>query len=467
MPSDVTGDQRSTEAPINNIPHEILQEIFTHIHPYFTPSSKPIRMEGPNVWVLRLVSKSWSTLVMCTPELWTRFLIYQPTDASIETLRSALRRSANRALEVVINERKYSNDFTESSISVIPEVFDLFYREITRCKRFECHIQVSDPRNNEILTKLLDLDSSQLENLKEASFNVVGWDLVHAQRLYEKLRILPNISRLGWYGRLAPTTTLSGNRLTEINLGQPTPVDDVHCCLQLTTNIVDFRIGGLHPTDDTWDVLQVTLPYLHTLQLGICHGDSVSSLLNRLILPAIKNLSFLETEVTDSEIALKELLAQCQLENLDIAFTSDMFTEQHLLKRLDVQPSTSSLQSLKTLKLYLPSYWHYESNKRFRRNKFTRAIFDFLTNAHGLVPNLSSLELGDINGQEVLAAVCEMVQCFVGVNVPISELTLTLEDEEDNVDQENLNAQFHKELNSKGVPGTHHPTFSVRRHILW
>ncbi|KAI0750382.1 hypothetical protein C8Q74DRAFT_364679 [Fomes fomentarius] len=123
--------------PFNRLPVEIMVKVFCLVHQgsptygYTTHHRVPSPIARNTPWYPMLaVCHHWRAVVTATPMLWC--IIHAVSDASVEDLKTILSRSGNQPIEVILDNLKDVDLFTDALDTHLPRISTLLIRDTVR-----------------------------------------------------------------------------------------------------------------------------------------------------------------------------------------------------------------------------------------------------------------------------------------------------------------------------------------------
>nr|GAT50006.1 predicted protein [Mycena chlorophos] len=307
---------------IEDLPTEILGEIFGHVLPEYPARSAIVGLDSP--YALAEVCHRWREIVMDTPRFWAGLTIALHNNRllpfKLEFIQKALERSKTRPLSILLR--------SDHGIPILPNVIRLLFKH---CARWE-HLTLDLPGTlNQAAFSYAAVE--ELPLLKTLTIMPAARYDVH-YILPQFLRLFvaaPHFQRL-LQGHVADTETLhllplellTHLTLEDVELSRLAAVLKetralVHCCARP-------QVRTLRPVPHAFT--PITLPSLKTLILQDLNIDTVDgpNFLDALTLPALKSLELgellLGAEPLRILTSLIQRMAHNKLDSLFIGRTS-------------------------------------------------------------------------------------------------------------------------------------------------
>ncbi|KAJ6565985.1 hypothetical protein B0H10DRAFT_1075038 [Mycena sp. CBHHK59/15] len=330
----------------NDLPEEIIMEIFLHFATGGTTVTQPSAKAGP--LLLIQVCSVWRRVGLAMQELWSSLAIVTASSHNIphlELVRLWLVRSGVQPLSLVLTCPVGSGGDPK-------EAFDLLLTQFNRWKDVEISIDADvAPVCSDIIR---GVDTPFLENLS------LAWNEgIEDETCVFSLTAAPRLVTLLWavFDRNPRTAQIPWSQLIELYLANPTGQEDVIYVFQHCPLLEICYFGSLDLADpasvDAPLSPPVLLSNLRQLTLdSTWYWSPVSFILNSLILPNLEELDIsLETGVRWDQAGFASGFAslisrsQCSLETLSLRGVH--------LQGDDLVPCIQTVSdSLKTLKIY-------------------------------------------------------------------------------------------------------------------
>ncbi|KAJ3513059.1 hypothetical protein NLJ89_g3164 [Agrocybe chaxingu] len=337
-------------SPINNIlPPEILSHIFTFCLPDFSAfdTRKRDMRNNPMPLLLGSICQHWRDIAWATPALWNTFSLYI-AGQDLETLTRLTEQWLMRSGDLPLHIRLSCEPKTSAH----------------GCNIMTCADQVI------LLVAALNTHASRWREL-DIRIPTYFFDMFHTDLLgrsmLEYLYIDPpdGQSNSAETLHLVSTPSLKRLHLSSVYLAsvqvQWDSVTDIYAsafyldeCLeifqrapQLVSAAFPFIIGG----DETYVLCEsrLTLPALKHLRLGHERGVSISSLLDKISLPALEELSYDGSEKTLEVSPFVSLLTRSACPLRILTLTSSPVDEENIIKLLSKVPSLKKLSIITTI----------------------------------------------------------------------------------------------------------------------
>ncbi|KAG8874625.1 hypothetical protein FRB97_005766 [Tulasnella sp. 331] len=270
----VTPSYRSTIAPIDRLPDELLSDIFSLVVEEidFFHLKRLVK--------LMLVSKGWSKIVLETPSLWA----YARSDHACRAYETAILRSKESPLRVVCKEKGNLKHFMQSAL-----------QEAYRWKSAEFHLEhdvslyVIDSLNNISAPIMTELKVYCREVFGGRSFDIFSGGAPRLRHL-----TLVNI-RVPWGSTLF--SQLEVLFFTSSSIIGPS-TEELADILQRCPNLLTFELERNPPRNVTTlaNVLSsnlepVHLPLLNSFKIDVSDACALSDILSCVHMPACTNLT--------------------------------------------------------------------------------------------------------------------------------------------------------------------------------
>ncbi|KAJ7859530.1 hypothetical protein B0H14DRAFT_2506674 [Mycena olivaceomarginata] len=303
--------------PVLTLPNEITTEIFIHFLPNY-PSGPPLTgPESPTL--LAQICREWRDIALATPALWRAIALSDspiPFEHQVHLCNLWLSRSQCSPLSLDLYGYHASHPL---------HMTELVSALVSHRQRWERLIF-----NDFLLSHLLAMDGPMplLRTLE-----------VYTDDLDIQVSFLeaPLLRTVVLWGAATETVALPWAQLTSLTLSH---VSSQSCALILrqTSNLVRCALE-FRERPKAVDLLDVTLPYLHSLTLD---GPDSEEYLETFIVPALCNLrilnSYLELEYIPT-LAAFVAKSGCKLQNLRITYADSAF--EHYFRK-EFQATTVS-----------------------------------------------------------------------------------------------------------------------------
>ncbi|KAJ7356457.1 hypothetical protein DFH08DRAFT_459284 [Mycena albidolilacea] len=301
--------------PVLTLPNEITTEIFIHFLPNY-PSGPPLTgPESPTL--LAQICREWRDLALATPALWRAIALSDspiPFEHQVHLCNLWLRRSQCSPLSLDLYGYHASHPLHMTELVSALVSHRQHWERLIVNDFLLSHLLVMDGpmpllRTLEVYTDDLDIQVSFLE--------------------------APLLRTVVLWGAATETVALPWAQLTSLTLSH---VSSQSCALILrqTSNLVRCMLE-FRERPKAVDLLDVTLPYLHSLTLD---GPDTEEYLETFIVPALCNLrilnSYLELEYIPT-LAAFVAKSGCKLQNLRITYADSAF--EHYFRK--AFPSTT------------------------------------------------------------------------------------------------------------------------------
>ncbi|RDB26398.1 hypothetical protein Hypma_006229 [Hypsizygus marmoreus] len=336
-------------APINQLPLEILLEIFTVAMQSDDGSRRSESADGilslsPNPHadpeVFAQVCQWWREIATSATSLWTTIHIYKPQPQHLPKIALWFGRSGAHGLSITVTQPVQGYQKTQRPTQ------DALALLVTQAHRWQSiHFSLFGYDHQ----ALSGMSLGDLPILESASVFLGTWDQINADRFWSVVHASPALRRANW-GRSYSTmpTHVPWAQLTHLGFGCTLSLDSLLQFLELCPKVVELNVAALTspvwPLPDLRSQPPLLLQHLRTMSFL---RDPAEPLLDRLTLPSLKSLNIVHPShrIPDSCQSFCDLLqrSSCQLEVL--AIRDEYATSGDLLRYLQ-QPQLASLVKL-------------------------------------------------------------------------------------------------------------------------
>ncbi|TFK62106.1 hypothetical protein BDN72DRAFT_406185 [Pluteus cervinus] len=351
--------------PINELPIELLGEIFAHAicpedEPRFTTYERGVKEYNFREQTILSISHTcnyWRDVALLIPELWSHLHIVGPNEGCLRLVRLFLQRSGNAPtldlrLHQIFRADTWPDEFVKREVHFTKQILALWFAHARRWRSIDLHLLVDGSLDFDLVQTLTPASMRHVEAarlqfswftyenaLQDAMWNIIATSpvLTEARWKYRSIPYPPSFP--GPYNLITPRPlSLPYARLAKLQL-RNVMVDDFLAFLPQCTRVqwIDLAIVGVID----YSMNKLTVP---TLQTVCVHGASygISVLLDHLITPNLKRLEVGPMDVNSSCISRLLIRSQCSLEHL--ALPEDL-SEETLLSMFQL-PCMASVKRL-------------------------------------------------------------------------------------------------------------------------
>lgn len=280
-------EQNSFLAPIRRLPDELLSNIFAwRIHCSKTPLTLPALHSG--ITTLGLVCRRWREITMASPALWSEFTVDAVPAGRQKTVTNGiltcLRRAANHSMAISLRGNIKLGDRSSA------EWIHALIRSSERWTHLVCSVPTAYLATfDQVRGGLTALRSLELE-LDEAMHPLVG-NLFEIAPKLRGVTIVTSSFPIPWL-------KLPWDQLSDLTINTKWALDADECLqlLQLCPKLISFDVivarfpvGNMRSTTRA-PISHLRHDNLRQLSIDTMSASAIQNLLDKLVLPALRNL---------------------------------------------------------------------------------------------------------------------------------------------------------------------------------